>query len=80
MIRIQPLRLRLSALCQYIPTWAFAFETQGQRLLAVESVNTFMIIPPALTPEHDVPPAEAIVNPGFGKLPDTEVQSVATER
>lgn len=74
MIRIQPLRLRLglSALCRFIPAWAF--EMQGQPLLAVESVNAFMIIPPALPPEHDVNPAVAIVSPGFGDLPDTEAQ------
>ena len=36
----------------------------------VESVNAIVIIPP----EHDVNPAVAIVNPGFGVLPDTEAQ------
>ncbi|VEB95344.1 Uncharacterised protein [Cedecea lapagei] len=66
MIRIQPLRLGLSPLCRFISTWAF--ETQGQTLLAIESVNTFMIIPPALPPEHDVNSAVAIVDPGFGDL------------
>ena len=45
-----------------------------QPLLAVESVNAFMIIPPVLPPEYDVNPAVAIVNPGFGDLPDTEAQ------
>lgn len=70
MIRIQPLSLGLSALCLFIPAWAF--ETQGQPLLAVESENAFMIFPPALPPEHEVNPAVAIVNPGFGDLPDTE--------
>lgn len=70
MIRIQPLRLGLSALCRFIPAWAF--ETQGQLLLAVESVNAFMILPPALPPEHDVNSAVAIVDPGFGDLSDTE--------
>ncbi|GKK22470.1 hypothetical protein NUKP38_47710 [Klebsiella variicola] len=33
-----------------------------------------MIFPPALPPEHEVNPAVAIVNPGFGDLPDTEAQ------
>lgn len=47
-------------------------ETQGQTLLAVEPVNAFMIIPPALPPEHDVNPAVTIVDPGFGDLSDTE--------
>lgn len=66
------LKLGLSALCRIIP--ACAFETQGQPLLAVESVNAFVIISPALPPEHDVNPAVAIVNPGFGDLPDTKPQ------
>ncbi len=70
MIWIQPLRLGLSPLCRFISAWAF--ETQGQTLLAIESVNEFMIIPPALPPEHDVNPAIAIVDPGFGDLPDTK--------
>ena len=41
-----------------------------QPLLAVESVNAFMIIPP----EHHVNPAVGIVTPGFGDLPDTQAQ------
>ena len=72
MIWIQPLRLGLSPLCRFISAWAF--ETQGQTLLAIESVNEFMIIPPALPPEHDVNPAIAIVDPGFGDLPDTKAE------
>ncbi len=50
-----------------------------QPLLAVESVNAFMIIPP----EHHVNPAVGIVTPGFGDLPDTQAQrtaSASTER
>lgn len=81
MIWIQSLRLRLrlrlrlglglglSPLCRFISAWAF--EAQGQTLLAIEPVNTFMIIPPAFPPEHDVNPAVAIVDPGLGDLPDT---------
>jgi hypothetical protein len=72
MIWIQPLRLGLSPLCRFISTWAF--ETQGQTLLAIESVNAFMIILLALPPEHDVNPAEAIVDPGFSDLPDTKAE------
>jgi hypothetical protein len=68
MIRIQPLRLRLSPLGRFIPAWPF--ETQGQPLLAVEPVNAFVIIAPALPPEHHVNPAVAIMDPGFGDLPD----------
>ena len=41
-----------------------------QPLLAVESVNAFMIIPP----ERHVNPAVGIVTPGFGDLPDTQAQ------
>jgi len=54
MLRIQPLRLGLSALCRFIAMGTF--ETQGQALLAVETVNAFMVIPPALPPEQDVNP------------------------
>lgn len=72
MIRIQPLRLGLSPLCRFIPAWAF--ETQGQALFAVEPVNAFMIIPPALPPEHDVNPAVTIVDPGFDDFTDAQSQ------
>lgn len=43
MIRIQPLRLRLSPLRRFVPPRAF--ETQGQTLFAIEPVNAFVIIP-----------------------------------
>ncbi|GAJ68515.1 putative phosphatase [Edwardsiella piscicida] len=42
---IQSLRQRLSTLCRFIAAWAF--ETQGQALLTVESINAFVIIPPS---------------------------------
>lgn len=70
MIRIQSLRPGLSALCRFVTTCTF--ETQGQTLLAVESTDAFMVIPPALTPEHDVNSAVAIVDPGFAVLPDAQ--------
>lgn len=66
------MRLGLSTLCRFIPAWAF--ETQGQTLLAVESINAFVIIPPALPLEHNLSPEIAIVDPGFGDLPDTKTQ------
>ncbi|KLG23252.1 hypothetical protein YA52_00370 [Enterobacter roggenkampii] len=66
------MKLGLSALCRFIPAWAF--ETQGQTLLVVESINAFVIIPPALPPEHNLNPAIAIVDPGFGDLSDTKTQ------
>lgn len=72
MIRIHPLRLRLSPLRRFVP--AQAFESQGQPLLAVEPVNALMIIPPAIPPEHDVNPAITIVDPSFGDFPDTQAQ------
>lgn len=55
MVRIQPLWLGLSPLCRFIAMGTF------EALLAVESVNAFMVIPLALPPEHDVNPAVAIV-------------------
>jgi hypothetical protein len=78
MVRIQPLRLwlwlwlslSLSPLCRFVTTWTF--ETQGQTLLAVESIDAFMVIPPAFTSEHDVNSAVVIVDPGFADLPDTQ--------
>lgn len=70
MIRIPLLRLGLSELRRCIPTWAF--EIQGQTLLAVEKINAFVIIPPALPPEHDVYPARTTVNPCFDDYPDTK--------
>nr|WP_244999866.1 hypothetical protein [Enterobacter mori] len=70
MIRIPAMGLGLSKLCQFIPAWAF--EMQGHTLLAVESINAFVIIPPALPPEHDVNPAIALVDTGFSDLPDTQ--------
>ena len=57
---------------RFIPTRTL--ETQGQPLLAIEPVNAFMIIAPALPPEHNVNPAVAIVDPGFGDLPDTKAE------
>lgn len=71
------MKLRLSTLCRIIPAWVF--ETRKQTLLAVESINAFVIISPDLPPEHDVNPVIAIVDPGFGALPDTK-SSAATER
>lgn len=46
------MRLGVLKLCQFISAWAF--EMQGHTLLAVESINAFVIIPPALPPVHDV--------------------------
>ncbi|CAI2793428.1 Uncharacterised protein [Serratia grimesii] len=43
--RIQTLRLRLSALGQFIAAWPF--EAQRQTLLTVEAVDSFVIIAPA---------------------------------
>lgn len=52
---------------------AWAFEAKGQTLLAVESTDAFMVIPPAFTPEHDVNSAVAIIALGFADLPDAQV-------
>ncbi|MBB6117969.1 hypothetical protein F4826_004949 [Rahnella inusitata] len=46
MIRIQTLRLRLSALGRFIAAWPF--EAQRQTLLTVEVVDSFVIIGPSL--------------------------------
>jgi len=70
MIRIQSLRMGLSALCRFVTTWTF--ETQAQPLFAVESTDAFMVIPPAFTPEHDVNFGVAIVAPDFADLPDAQ--------
>lgn len=59
MVRIQPLRLRLSPLSRFI------FQRQGQTLLTAESINAFVIIPPALPFQQDMHPAVTIVNTGF---------------
>lgn len=64
------MRLGSSALCRFVTTWTF--ETQGQTLLTLESIDAFMVIPSAFTPEHDVNSVVAIVDPGFADLPDTQ--------
>lgn len=69
MIRIQTLRLRLSALGWFIAAWPF--EEQRQIQLTVEAVDFFVIIAPAIPPEHHVYPAVSVMNPGFGYLTDT---------
>lgn len=70
MVRIQLLRLGLQPLCRFVPAWAF--ETQGQTLLAVESVDVFVIIAPALPTLYDVNSAVAIMDPSLGDLPDSQ--------
>ena len=77
-IRIQPLRLWLSPLCRFIAMGTF--ETQGQALLAVETVNAFMVIPPALPPEQDVNPPITVMHAGFRDLTDTQAQCTVIGR
>jgi len=38
----------------------------------LKSINTFVVISPALSPENGVNPAIATIEPGFGDLPDTK--------
>ncbi len=78
MVRIQPLRLLLAALCRLIATGTF--ETQGQALLAVETVNAIMVIPPALPPEQDVNPPVTLMHAGFRDLADTQAQRTVIGR
>lgn len=78
MVRIQPLRLRLSPLCRFIAMGAF--EMQGQALLAVETVNAFMVIPPALPHEQDVNPPVTVMYAGFRDIADTQAQRTVIGR
>lgn len=78
MVRIPPLRLWLSPLCRFIAVGTF--ETQGQALLAVETVNAFMVIPPALPPEQDVNPPVTVMHAGFRDLADTQAQRTVIGR
>jgi hypothetical protein len=71
-IRIQTLRLPLPALCGFIAAWPF--KAQRQTLFTVEAVDAFVIVAPALTPEHHVYPAVSVVNSRFGDLTDTQAQ------
>lgn len=78
MIRIQPLSLGLAALCRLIATGTS--ETQGQALLAVETVNAFMVIPPALPSEQGVNPPVTVMCAGFRNLADTQAQRTVIGR
>ncbi len=58
-----------------VPIFAVGmFETQGQALLAVETVNAFMVIPSALPPEQDVNPPVTVMHARFRDLADTQAQ------
>lgn len=70
MIRIQPLRVGLSTLRRFIPTWIF--EAHGLPMFTVKSISAFMILPQALTPEHYAKFTLATVVPGFGVHSDTK--------
>lgn len=72
MIRRQTLRLRLAPLCGFITAWPF--EAQRQPLFAIKPVNPFVVIVPALPPEHHVYPAVSAMHPGFCDLTDTQPQ------
>lgn len=72
MIRIQLLRLRLSALCRFIAPWPF--EVQRQPLLAVKPVNPFVVIAPIFPSEYHVYAAVTVMHPGFGDLADAQAQ------
>lgn len=55
-------------------------EMQGQALLAVETVNEFMVIPSALPPEQDVNPPVTVMRTGFRDLVDTQAQRTVIGR
>ncbi|BDH47322.1 hypothetical protein TUM12370_33660 [Salmonella enterica subsp. enterica serovar Choleraesuis] len=57
-----------------------SFETQGQSLFTVKTVNAFMVILPALPPEQNVNPPVSVMHAGFRDLTDTQAQRTVISR
>ncbi len=64
--------LHFRRFAKYVTAWPF--EAQRQTLFTVEAVYPFVIIAPALRPEHHVYPAISVVNSRFGDLTDSQAQ------
>lgn len=60
----------MPALCEFIA--ANPFELHRQPLCVVKPVNHFVVIAPAVPPEHHVYPAITLMPPGFGGLADVQ--------